>query len=142
MKKLLFVLMLLPLFAVAQNPGDRAWITNPGKIARSYTFTEEDDKDMKKNKVNKDEIPFIKMMSAPAKWPRSLQAPKGFNDNHENIKKYVCYYVHTLPTNKAILKVPAAENEEMPELLRPAKDIYFLIDATAITFEEPEPDKK
>lgn len=142
MKKILFALLLIPFLANAQAPGDRAWITNPGKIARNYTFTEEDDKDMKKNKVDKDQIPFIKMMSSPAKWPRSLQAAKGFNDNHEQIKKYVCYYVYTLPTNKAILKVPANENEEMPELLRPKTDIYFLIDANAITFEEPEQEKK
>ncbi|UPT67472.1 MAG: hypothetical protein M0D57_01965 [Sphingobacteriales bacterium JAD_PAG50586_3] len=142
MKKILFVLLLLPFLANAQAPGDRAWITNPGKISRTYTFTEEDDKDMKKNKVDKDQIPFIKMMSQASKWPRSLQAPKGFNDNHEQIKKYVCYYVHTLPSNKAIVRVPANENEEMPELLRPKNDIYFLIDAGAIVFEEPEAEKK
>lgn len=138
MKKILFALLLLPLLSFAQTNGDRVWITNPGKIARSYTFTEEDDKDMKKNKVNKDEIPFIKMMSSPTKWPRSISAAKGFNDNSELIKKYVAYYIHTLPTNKAIIKITVDGNEELPENIKPTKDFYFLIDAGAITTEEPE----
>lgn len=139
MKKLTFLLFLLPLVSFAQNKGDRAYIIDPGKIMRSYTFTEADEKFFKKTADFKDEIPAIKATYKPAAWPRNIQATKGFNDNKEQIKKFVGYYVGKLPFGQVIVRIPADENDEMPELMRPSKTIYFVMEPEGVVFEEPEP---
>lgn len=143
MKKLLLLALLLPLGLLAQNKGDRAWIVNPSKIQRAYTFTAEDDGELKKayGKEFKDKAPFVKVYSKPDKWPRSISATKGFNDNADTIKKYIAYYVCTLPSNKTVLHVPAKDNEDFTENFKPKTDIYFVIQTEAVVYIEPEEKK-
>lgn len=141
MKKLIFIVLLMPILASAQTKGDRVYIIHPDKIIKNYTYTDEDEKALKKL-VTKEELPAIKAHASPASWPRSIQAPTGFKMNADSIKKYVAYFVCNLPFGQSIIQVPVEGNEEMSEFLRPKKPFYFVISKDGITADEPEEKKK
>lgn len=145
MKKFIAIVLvvLAPLAVMAQKPGDRAYITDPTKIFRTYNFTADDDDVFKKTYgKDKDKISVVKIYSQADKWPRSITMPKGFKDNQDTIKKYVAYMVCELPGKRLVLHVPAADNDEFSVNLRPKTDFYFVIHADGVEWEEPIEKKK
>ena len=130
----------MPILASAQTKGDRVYIIAPEKIIKTYTFTADDDKALKKL-VTKEELAAIKAHYTPGSWHRSIQAPTGFKMNADSIKKYVAYFVCNLPYGQSIVQITVEGNEEMSEFLRPKKPFYFVIAKEGITADEPEPKK-
>jgi len=65
-------------------------------------------------------------------WPMGISTLDNRKKNKDKFRDYSVYYTTTIRKNIAVLWVPAAENNSMPEDMRPMHDIYFLIEEEGI----------
>ncbi|MCB0520585.1 MAG: hypothetical protein H6577_24710 [Lewinellaceae bacterium] len=65
-------------------------------------------------------------------WPKGINSLDNRKRNMDKFGDYTAFYMTTIGKHMAVLFVPAVENSSMPDDMRPAQDIYFLIEASGI----------
>lgn len=134
--KLFLLLLLLPFSFHAQVKKVKAQIVNPGSLYSTYDF--EADAGLLKPAIKLQGgtsiLSDIIKYSNQSNWPTAMTELNSRLDNKENIQKYKVYKI-VKTADYCILLVPAAENKHMPVNMRPARDIYFIMELQGAEFE-------
>lgn len=78
-------------------------------------------------------------LSEPAQWPAGLRSDSARAANRSAIGNYTAYLVCEYATDEgalSIVSVPAAYNYQMPDDLRAAHDLYFVVRSTGVQATE------
>lgn len=137
---LIFWLLLLPFVSEAQFKKVDATIVDPGSLYSSYDFEEDPGKLKPAIRLTGTSADLAKIIkySNEANWPIAMQQLDSRLANRSSIQLYKVYKIlHT--SDFCILIVPAAENKHMPENMRPAQDIYFIMNLNGAAFEGNTP---
>lgn len=141
--KLLLLLLLLPFSFHAQVKKVKATIVNPGSLYSTYDF--EADAGMLKPAIKlqggSDILSDIIRYSNQANWPAGMKELDSRLAKKELIKKYTAYKI-VKTADYCILLIPAAENKQMAQDMRPARDIYFVMELMGADFEGNHPSEK
>lgn len=70
--------------------------------------------------------------SVPAAWPVGIATEEARLINHDQFAKYITFYITTIHGHLALLLVPFIENSYLQIDMRPATDIYFVVQLQAV----------
>lgn len=141
--KLFLLLLLLPLSLVAQVNKVKAKIINPGSLYSTYDF--DVDAGSLKAAIKKQGcsslLPNIINYSHEENWPELINNFDSRYKNRELLTDYNVYKIVSTP-DYCILLIPAKENKHMAPNMRPAQDMYFIMELKGAQFAGNNPAKE
>ncbi len=126
-----FLLSVIPFSLKAQT---KVTIYDSGELYSTYSFADNKSaSDEVRKKVGEDLFKKILESCNESAWPKGISTLESRNQNRERIKSYVAYLVTRFDNDQMIvLRLPAKENSAMPSNMKPEKDIFFIMAASAI----------
>lgn len=70
--------------------------------------------------------------AVPAAWPAGIATAEARLRNQTQFAQYLAFYITTIHGHLVLLRVPVIENSYMQADMRPATDIYFVVQLQAI----------
>ncbi len=134
--KLFLLLLLLPFSFHAQVKKVKAKIVNPGSLYSTYDFDADAGllKPAIKLQGGTSILSDIIKYSNQSNWPAGMMTLDSRLESRETIMKYTVYKI-VKTSDYCILVAPALENKHMATNMRPAQDIYFIMELQGAEFE-------
>lgn len=103
-------------------------IADSGELYSTYEFNGDDRKTMIGQGLTDPDIRKIEKYGVEQNWPKAIATLEGRDEVRPQILMYNTYKIAELGKGeKWILIVPAGKNKHMPENMRPATDIFFIM---------------
>ena len=106
-------------------------VVDNGEMYTTFKWNKEAEAELRSN-LGEVMASAVMKTSNETSWPKGIASLDSRKKNKDKFGDYTAFYLTTVSKHIAVLFVPAVENSSMQEDLRPAQDIYFLINEKGI----------